>query len=506
MASSSEWRPHAQDQWLGPIYRDLPNRGTLTAADNRFIAAWFYGGVKVKTRTKARHWSQLKRSHNARELSVQGWASLHEQAIDMCMHFIAWRGEKHSKPSPFDIDKPSASSEKAAECRSPCDIDEPSASSAAQPLRATSSAAQPLRSTSSAAKPRRRPLEQGIQRTDPDWMWRVGQQPNTPISSDEEAQPESQPASPKPFQIMRDSIKEGLKEIEESDNAKGEGQTPRGKRTRRAQTGKITVVAPRAQSPMPSYAEEEVGVQHKGWDLKGKRLKYTMQYYFKLACDKGMPDPTPCTKATHVNPKILNEQCLTWWWTPTAFDLVGCVVANPDINKVMPILRRRMGEDILGAPIERGQGLWRLACTGAIPDEASTAFGRVRLHGTKWPFVWSICHTRQMRESYDESQGHNFDGVPGVFSARNIKESIGYSRFQMLAGDGVFYAPVVEIAVDDAFKQTLSSSKDKKHQNCHKAEGVLVVALWVVAKRPHEMEGCNGYLPMHWLAHLEVKP
>ena len=52
------------------------------------------------------------------------------------------------------------------------------------------------------------------------------------------AQPQSEPASPETpseaFQMMRDCIKEGLKEIEESDNAKGEGQTPRGKRTRRA--------------------------------------------------------------------------------------------------------------------------------------------------------------------------------------------------------------------------------------------------------------------------------
>jgi len=262
--------------------------------------------------------------------------------------------------------------------------------------------------------------------------------------------------------------------------------------------------------------EEFEGVrEYKGLKLsRGAKNKLIYQECMS-ALEKGMPtadELRPQDARTGGCPNWWKDNCLEWWWRQNETWLPPVMQScSPNVLKVMTILRARL-EDRIGDPSQIGEDLYRCPCLGTLTETQARILRKqeIRYHGTKWPAVFSIGWTRALKESCDESLGHTFDSDPGAYVAANRKRqretAVGYSRFQMICGDGVLWAPYIEVHVDPHRRRVISDNKKAGGQEAYDPEGVVVTAIMLFARRPHQMSGHGCLLPLSWLASIEINP
>ena len=256
--------------------------------------------------------------------------------------------------------------------------------------------------------------------------------------------------------------------------------------------------------------------EYKGVKLSKSAKNHLISQQFKSALEKGMPTADqliPQNTREGGCPKWWKDTCLEWYWREHEQFLPPVVQScTPNVMKVMAILQARL-EGRIGDPIHIGEDLYRCPCLGTVTKMQGRILKRqeVRYHGTKWMCVFSIGWTRTFQESCDESLGHTFDSDPGVYVAANRPKqhsmAVGYSRFQMICGDGVLWAPYIEVNVDPHRQRKISESKRKGGQEAYDPEGVVATAIMLLGRRPHQMNpGDVCLLPLNWLASIEINP
>ncbi len=222
----------------------------------------------------------------------------------------------------------------------------------------------------------------------------------------------------------------------------------------------------------------------------------------------------------HLRPALRNwtNSCFDWSWRGN--DSIKekllpakMAMAVPNVTRLMKILRFRMGPDELGEPVqEKAQHgvVYRLELKRPLTQKQQDAAsqGTEYHHGCKWPATWSILHGRCLHESNDKDKGHNFGDDPGAYvTTGGLGQALGYSRFTMPCGDGVFWAPVVEVLANPYKQRPLSKGKKSGNQRIFASKDTVVMALLVVGRTAKQMEASSMcHLPLEWMQDIEINP
>jgi len=181
-----------------------------------------------------------------------------------------------------------------------------------------------------------------------------------------------------------------------------------------------------------------------------------------------------------------------------------------DVGDVLSFLQQRRDDDgrpireLLGDPVDKGDGWFRLHVWGAVAACPHSEFEEA-WHGTRFECLYAILTHKCLFASGNSAwQGHTLGGHSGVYCFKpSLKHKTDfYSPWVQLVPRGVFWRLRLELRVQRSCRVPLGRNTD---QWCFGPAGVRVVAIWVQGRVCKDMIAGDKFAEA-WNPKCEMHP